>query len=138
MDPCSILRPHDAQYDVCLCTTYSQHLRFFELNSSGNLLVLMSLTRVSLPPTPNVQPRQAESGRKAEPVPLDNPALPSAGKDGDGNPSSPGEKGVGAAEDDSKGTGGGDGVRKSRSLKGAAPDEDNSSVASLLRARLGS
>ncbi len=29
------------------------------------------------------------------------------------------------------------GVREGRSLKGAAPDEENSSVASLLRARLG-
>lgn len=90
---------------------------------------------------PDAQPSQAESGKKAEPPPppLPDAAVSPSGRNGeDGKPSSPGTEGAGAAEDSSKGTGDGESVRESRSLKGAAPDEDNSSAASMLRARLGS
>lgn len=64
--------------------------------------------------------------------------MPAGGNGEEGKPSSPGKEVVGAAEDSSKSTGGGEGARESRSLKGAAPDPDNSSIASMLRARLGS
>lgn len=88
----------------------------------------------------HVQSSQAESGNKAEPLPPtpDTVALPSGGNGEDGKPSSPGAEGTGTAKDSSKGTEDEEGVRETRSLKGAAPDEDNSSVASVLRARLGS
>eukprot|EP00903_Cladosiphon_okamuranus_P017911 g16482.t1 len=81
---------------------------------------------------------QAESGKKAEPPPLDAATALAGGNSEEGKRSSPDKDGFGAAEGSSKGTGGGEGVRGSRSLKGAAPDEYNSSVASMLRARLGS
>eukprot|EP00752_Nemacystus_decipiens_P005997 g5415.t2 len=85
---------------------------------------------------------QAGSGKRAEPSPLDSSGHEQDEKDE--QTSSPGAGGSGGgacaagAEDSSKAKGDGGGVRESRSLKGAAPDEENSSVASMLRARLGS
>lgn len=89
-------------------------------------------------PCPCVQWWQAESGKKTEPLPQDTAALPSGANSGGGKPSTSGTEDIFEAEDSSKGEGGGGGVREIRSLKGAAPDEDNSSAASMLRARLGS
>ncbi|CAM9857498.1 unnamed protein product [Scytosiphon promiscuus] len=83
--------------------------------------------------------REEESGGSAGAQRPETAALPSekpdpscgeTGKDGEGSPPIEGDKA--GKEGHSSGA-----EKEGRSLKGAAPDEDNSSAAAMLRARLG-
>jgi len=91
------------------------------------------------PPQPiTIPPRQAESTGDQTARSATAPAPPgkteACGKSS--SPEAGGSLAVGEAEEEG-GDLGGEGVPEGQALKGAAPDDENSSVASLLRARLG-